>query len=428
MRRRRFLALGLVALVAAGAAFFVLRNPSNVSHPNLEFTSPSASTGPPVKPAPDLFQWPRYGFDAARTRYLPDSTALDPPFHRGWTFHGSALLEFPPVIAHDRLYFLDDGGVAIAVDSRTGRVLWRSHVGTLAAASPAVAGPLLLMPLLSTRPNPGQNPGGGRFVAILRHNGHVVWSIPVAPGTESSPLVWNSIVYFGDQNGVVRALRVSDGHQVWSYQASGAVKGGVSLAGSILYFGDYAGRAYALNSATGRPVWAVGAAGALSGGNFYSTAAVAFGRVYMGSTDGRVYSFAAHSGQLAWATGTGAYVYASPAVADIPGLGPTVYIGSYDGSFYAFDARSGRIRWRHPVGGRISGSATIVGDVVYFSDLGSKTTTGLNVRTGRTVFRFPEGAFTPVVANHYAVYLVGYADMFQLLPQGTKVTTPATNP
>src|SRR5204862_5289239 len=65
-------------------------------------------------------------------------------------------------------------------------------------------------------------------------------------------------------------------------------------------------------------------------GQFYSSPAVAFGRVYMGNTDGRVYSFGARTGTLAWATSTGAYVYASPAVADLPALGPTVYIGSYE--------------------------------------------------------------------------------------------------
>ena len=134
-----------------------------------------------------------------------------------------------------------------------------------------------------------------------------------------------------------------------------------------------------MNANTGHQIWAVSTDGAHFGfgsGNFYSTPAVAFGRVYMGNTDGRVYSFAARTGQLAWATATGAYVYASPAVADLPGIGPTVYIGSYDGNFYAFNAQSGAVRWRHPVGNRISGSATIVDGVVYFSALGLEDDAG----------------------------------------------------
>jgi outer membrane protein assembly factor BamB len=136
----------------------------------------------------------------------------------------------------------------------------------------------------------------------------------------------------------------------------------------------------------------------------------------MGNTDGRVYSFAAKTGQLAWATGTGAYVYSSAAVADVPGMGPTVYLGSYDGSFYAFDARSGAIRWRHPSGNRISGSPTIVNRVVYYSTLGNKTTIGLDVRTGRRVFTFGDGAFSPVVCDPGAIYLTGYSKLYQLLP------------
>ena len=187
----------------------------------------------------------------------------------------------------------------------------------------------------------------------------------------------------------------------------------------ILYFGDYAGRAYALNAATGHQIWAVGTSGSHFGfgsGNFYASPAVAFGRVYMGNTDGFVYSFAAATGQLAWSTSTGAYVYASASVADLPGLGPTVFVGSYSGEFYAFNAQSGAVRWSHVAGGRISGSSTVVNGIVYYSDLGSKTTTGLDARTGRVAFTFRDGAFTPVIADPHTIFLSGYNTIYELLP------------
>ena len=106
---------------------------------------------------------------------------------------------------------------------------------------------------------------------------------------------------------------------------------------------------------------------------------MAFGRVYMGNTDGRVYSFVARTGQLAWATATGAYVYASAAVADVPGRrARPCTSGSYDGNFYAFNAAVRGDPVEAPAsGGKISGSATIVDGVVYFSDLGAKKTAGL---------------------------------------------------
>jgi len=427
-RRRRGLvaAAVLLVLVAGAVTFILLHSPGNVSHPNVEFTRPTTTSAPAPRKPPKVvppFQWLRYGYDAARTRDFTATRAPAPPFRRGWRFEDYALLEFPPVIYGNTLYVVDDDGSAKAIDKRTGHKLWETKVGTLAAASPAlgVRQKLVYVPILSTNPSAPstQAPGNGRVVALSMSTGRVVWSHAVAPGTESSPLAWANSVYFGDQNGIVYSLNARTGRVNWTFHASGAVKGGPSLANAKLFFGGYAGRVYALNPASGRVVWAVNTGGADFGfgsGNFYSTAAVALGRVYMGNTDGRVYSFAERSGRLAWATSTGAYVYASPAVADIPGVGPTVFLGSYDGNFYAFDARSGRVRWRHPAGGRISGSATIVGDVVYFSDLAARDTIGLDVRTGRQVFFFIDGAFNPVVCDDAAIYLSGYSTLYQLLP------------
>lgn len=426
---RRLLRRGLVAVavvvVALGgaAAFILLHAPSNVSHPNLQFTQPVTTTAPAPPPhrlrhVVDNFQWPWYGYDAGRTRFFAATSKLRPPLHVGWHVNDGALLEFPPVIYHEALYVLDDDGVAKALSTRSGHELWHRKLGTLAAASPAVAGKdgLVLMPVLSTY---GRSPGRGRFVAVSMKTGRIVWSHPIPAGSESSPIVNARAAYFGDQGGTLWALRLRDGHVNWVYHASGPIKGGPALVGGRLYFGDYAGRAYAVRASNGREVWAVGTDGAHFGfgsGQFYSSPAVAFGRVYMGNTDGRVYSFGARTGALAWATGTGAYVYASPAVASPRGLGPTVYVGSYDGNMYAFNAQSGAIRWRHPAGGKISGAATVVGTVVYYSDLASKTTAGLDAATGHQVFSFPQGAFTPVIADYHAIYLDGYGDIYQLLP------------
>ena len=367
---------------------------------------------------PSNFRWPWYGYNAVRTRFFPDPK-LDPPFRKGWSYEDYALLEFPPVMYRSRLYLVDNDGSAKGINATSGHRIWERKVGTLAAASPAldVGHGLLFVPLLSVS---GRSPGNGALVALSMRTGRVVWSRRIAAGTESSPIVWQNKVFFGDQAGNVYALGTQAGKVRWTYHATGAVKGGPSISNGTIYFGDYAGRAYALNARNGHPRWTANTNGTEFGfgsGNFYSTAAVAFGRVYMGNTDGRVYSFSARTGQLAWATATGAYVYSSPAVANPAGLGPTVYVGSYDGHLYAFNARSGAIRWRHNAGGKISGSPQIIGNIVYYDNLAAKTTAGLNVRTGRQVFWFPDGAFNPVISNGHAIYLVGDSKIYQLLPR-----------
>jgi outer membrane protein assembly factor BamB len=158
------------------------------------------------------------------------------------------------------------------------------------------------------------------------------------------------------------------------------VKGAIALDAGKLYFGDYGGKVHAIRRSNGQKVWetspGAGPLG-LGDGNFYSSAAVQYGRVYIGSTNGDVYSFSATDGKLAWRKHTGNYVYASPAVGQARGGAPTVYIGSYDGRFYALNARSGATRWVRALGRKISGAATIVGDL-------SSSRTSARGRRGRS--------------------------------------------
>ena len=95
-------------------------------------------------------------------------------------------------------------------------------------------------------------------------------------------------------------------------------------------------------------------------------------------------------------------------------MGPTVYAGSFDGHLYAFDARSGSVRWRHDAGGRISGGPVVFGDLVFFSNLGRKSTTALGAATGKRVWATRRGAFNPAISDGRRIYLNGYSSLFML--------------
>jgi outer membrane protein assembly factor BamB len=213
-------------------------------------------------------------------------------------------------------------------------------------------------------------------------------------------------------------MRKDDGRVVWRHRARGAVKGGPAYANGRLYVGDYAGEMTALRAHDGGVLWSSATAGRRfnRSGRFYATPSVAFGRVYVGNTDGKVYSFSARSGRLAWSRSTGFYVYAGAAVARAPGTRPSVYVGSYDGNFYALDARTGATRWTYRAGGKISGAATVIGRVVYFSNLAAKSTTGLDVRSGRPVFKLGRGAYNPVIADRERLYVTGYSSQYAFEP------------
>jgi outer membrane protein assembly factor BamB len=313
----------------------------------------------------------------------------------------------------DHIFQLGDDGFLTAFNKRTGRVFWSRRLGKLAASSPAVVGNTVYATVLERKGH-----GGGRVFALSADRGSVLWSRDLSSPSESSPLIDHGRLFFGSQSGIVYALNAHDGSVLWTYHAAGAVKASPTLKGGVLYFGDYSGHVQAIAEQTGRRLWAAGSEGALLGsGTFYSTAAVYYGRVFLGNTDGRIYAYDAGTGKLDWAVQTGAYVYASPAVTNAPSLGPTIYLGSYDGTFYALNARSGQIAWKYEAGGRISGSATIIGHVVYFADLGKRRTYGLGISTGRVLFATDAGSFDPVISDGQNLYLTGYSSLNALVPR-----------
>lgn len=420
-RGRSALAVGLVAGVMgiAAAAGYLSSRPGDVSNPDVPFTVEAPPPAPPPEPPKrkgkrDTFVWGTYGYSQDRRRYFPAPASLRPPFHRSWKLEGNVLLEFPPAIGGGSLYLLKNNGALYAIRKRDGHVRWKRRFGVLAASSPAYRDGRVYVTILSR----GKGKPG-RVLALSARTGKVRWGRPLPSRSESSPLVHDGRIFFGAEDGSVYALRARDGSVAWKQRVGGAVKAALALADGKLYFGDYDGRVYALRASSGRKLWDSGTDGGRFGrsGQFYSTAAVAYGRVYLGNTDGRVYSFSTDDGKLAWAKRTDGYVYSSPAVAQVPDGKPTVYIGSYDGTFYALDARSGKVRWSHRSGGKISGAPTVVGDIVYFSDLGKKSTYGLGARTGRKVFEIRRGAYNPVVTDGDRIYLTGYSQVYALRPR-----------
>jgi hypothetical protein len=77
------------------------------------------------------------------------------------------------------------------------------------------------------------------------------------------------------------------------------------------------------------------------------------------------------------------------------------------------------VRWSRGGNGRISGGATVIGDIVYYADLGNKRTIGLGARTGRKVFEHERGSYNPVVSDGETIFLTGYHALYALQPLTT---------
>jgi outer membrane protein assembly factor BamB len=414
--RRWLVALALLLFLAGGAAAGVWvwneRQTGDVrgsAETEFETTEEPGTTTRPEEAVREE-PWPTYGYNLARTRVAADFDHR-PPFRRLWTVFGRSLIEFPPVIAYGRLYFGTIGGRFLAVEAETGEILWEKKFGRFTAASPAVADGIVYQPLMNKR-GTDRASSPGFLVAMDAETGAELWRFRTRV-VESSPLIVEDTIYFGTFDDKLHALDAASGRPRWTVQTGDDVKGGPAFSKGTIYFASYDGKVYAVDARTGNKRWeSSGQAGLGGAGNFYATPAVAYGRVFIGNTDGKVYAFGARSGDLLWAKGTGGFVYSSAAV-----WRRTVYAGSYDRRLYALDAATGDVRWSFEANGPISGAATVLGGLVYFSTLNDRTY-GLDARTGREVFTFPDGQYTPIVADEERVYLVGHKRLYGLEPEG----------
>ena len=60
---------------------------------------------------------------------------------------------------------------------------------------------------------------------------------------------------------------------------------------------------------------------------------------------------------------------------------------------------------------------TVVDGIVYFATV-KRRTYGLDARTGKEVWTYPDGAFTPVVTDGKRLYVVGWGKLYAFSPRG----------
>ncbi|HSL65188.1 MAG TPA: PQQ-binding-like beta-propeller repeat protein [Gaiellaceae bacterium] len=454
---RRILVIALVAVVAvvgAGAGYYwwetrphevrgssteefdASANPADTRQvPGTETeteTEPTA-TAPATTPKPPrdgplplldgVEWWPTYGYDEARTHVAP-GYALRPPFRQLWQFRAGHYLEFPPAVAYGRVYVANQVGRFFAVNAKTGRMIWQKRFRRCIAASPVVADGIVYQAVMHPLPCGTSNRSARGFViAMNARNGKVLWRFD-AGAVESTPLVRGKTIYFGSWDRRLYAVDIRTGKLRWSYRADHEVNTSPAYAGGTLFFGTDGGRVHAVWAKTGRNRWTTSAFSRFGRReHFYATPTVAYGRVYIGNTDGTVYAFGAGTGRLLWAQRAGTYVYTAAAVWQ-----KTVYVGSYDGNVYAFDAATGDERWRRELPAAIHGAPTILAGRIYFSTCGTcgqrgsrfakrgpSLTFALDARTGRVVWRFGDGHYSPVVADATRVYLAGSTSVYALV-------------
>ena len=405
MTRRRLAILAAALLVSAVAAALLLGR-GHGHRPQAQPMQTGRSRRHVTRPSPPAFSWPVYGFDAARTHSAP--LRLRPPFRTLWRVYGdSSFIEFPPVLAAGRLFFGTNHGLVLAVEAASGRIAWHRQFAGCIAASPAVGNGVVYIGFMDPPPCRGSAPS---FLAALdARNGRTLWRFR-AGVIEAPPLLAGGRVYFGSWDHRIYALDARTGRLKWSFSTGDRVKGGVALAGRTVFAGSYDGYLYALD--------ARGGASSLDGRG--RTARRPLRNALRGSRPHccrldeppcvrvldreRRSAVVGPNGELRLLRLR--RLPARPRTSD-----PTTIASTHSGRQPAALAGRSTPERRSQEPRRSSDG------LVYFSTCGScssyesnpraRRTFALDAATGRLVWRFPDGEYSPVIADRERLYLTG---------------------
>ncbi|MEO0913548.1 MAG: PQQ-binding-like beta-propeller repeat protein [Pseudomonadota bacterium] len=163
-----------------------------------------------------------------------------------------------PAVSDGRVVAISRDDVAYGLDLETGTLEWRvsgagQGAGLLGGASPAIRGPVAIIPFQS-----------GEVTAALVRSGRRVWSAAVSGGRREyvrsrigdisgGPVIDIDIVYAASQSGRLVALDRRSGERLWTQQ-DGAYGPVLPVGGDIFMVSDI-GELLRLRAETGEIVW-----------------------------------------------------------------------------------------------------------------------------------------------------------------------------
>ena len=248
--------------------------------------------------------------------------------------------ESSPCVADGVVYVGDLAGVVHAV-GRDGKGLWTFKAGSEIKASPVVVDDRVLIGSYDET-----------LYCLAAKTGKLLWQFRINGPVHCTVSIANGIAYVSGCDEIFRAIRISDGKEVYTVSSGAYTGASPALQGPSAYFGTFSNEVLSVNLQSRQLVWRY--ENKQRQFPFYSSAALADGKVVLGGRDKLVHCLDAKTGKGLWTFTTRARVDSSPAVA-----GGRVYIGSNDGRFYVLQLATGAKVWEFEAGAALSASPAI---------------------------------------------------------------------
>jgi len=185
--------------------------------------------------------------DATRSGATPNQ--IRPPFERKWyrLFTDEGLMAgIQPIISDGKVFIGTMAGTLHAIDSDTGKDLWRFKTGGAILHNCAVDENMVFFGNCE-----------GKFFAVSADDGRLLWSVKTSSAIWNSPLVHEGVAVVGSRDGNLYAIAIQTGRVKWKAQTGGPLLSSPAMdieAGRI-YIGSEDMHVYAFDLDKGTELW-----------------------------------------------------------------------------------------------------------------------------------------------------------------------------
>lgn len=306
-----------------------------------------------------------------------------------WRYHYYGVMGLAIDPDHHTLFLTSPDGTVAALDTATGKRDWRYAI----RAGDWLNKPYLVGSMVFTvaQQVPGSPPGGSVIVALDARSGALLWRVSL-PGAIAGDLdihtdrlyaSVNTANVTGSAPGAIYALRTTDGAQVWRVASPATLVAGPVSDQTQVYAPTSLGSVFALRANDGALQWNqhISASGPLSALFANSTA------VYVGDGAATMRALNKADGSVLWTRAIPNTTTAIKPIVYTPMDGGALVLlfSTSPISLYALSPSDGAVVWEQGIGGEIP--PYVLGNNIYMST--GDDTVILTLAQGRYVAEYP---------------------------------------
>lgn len=261
-----------------------------------------------------------------------------------WTFNMQSPVHSSPAIYKDYVYIVSSEGILKAIDMQTGEEEWDFDLEAKTNSSPIINSNRLFI-------------GTDEGLKAININSHeLIWDFDCG-NVESTPFLYDDVVYFGSDDGHLYGLDKKDGDVVLNKKLDGELKSSPIVVDDSIYIGSTNGKLYSIGTDKDKN-WEF-----TTGDEVLSSPSYLNESVIFASNDGSIYSLDESDGDLNWKVDLNNKVISSPTVDEHDN---SIYIGSDEGNLTCLDNRDGTVKWSHSTGSPVRSTSALKDNLVAF--------------------------------------------------------------